>query len=124
MKKDFKDLKVYQLSLELFQNVLKDVDSIPDDRVGNLIADQVLRSVSSISANIAEGYGRMKGREYIHFLYISRGSLTETIDWYLKLKLIGYISEELYLERINLLNRIRALLTGLINSLESKYNNS
>jgi four helix bundle protein len=44
-----------------------------------------LRSVSSISANIAEGYGR-RGKDYERFLTIARGSTTESEDWLMKME--------------------------------------
>lgn len=45
------------------------------------IGKQLARSVDSIGANIAEGYGRYSYQEQIHFLYISRGSLFESFVW-------------------------------------------
>ena len=92
--KDFRELKVWQKAIELFEQVAKDVEGFPNTRAAWVIEDQVLRSVGSISANIAEGYGRRKGKEYEHYLYISRGSTNETIDWYEKLKRLGYVSGE------------------------------
>jgi four helix bundle protein len=44
------------------------------------LKSQIRRSSRSISANIAEGYGRYHYQENIQFLRISRGSLLETID--------------------------------------------
>ena len=85
-----------------------------------MIEDQVLRSVGSISANIAEGYGRRKGKEYTHYLYISRGSTNETIDWYKKLKRLAYISAEVFVEREAICLELRAMLSKMIDTLEKK----
>jgi len=41
------------------------------------MAKQLLRAVTSIGANIAEGYGRNEGKEYVRFLQIAYGSANE-----------------------------------------------
>lgn len=46
-----------------------------------IIGDQIVRSSDSISANIAEGYGRYHYLDRIKFYYNSRGSLLETKHW-------------------------------------------
>lgn len=84
--KDFRELKVWQRGMELFEGVVRDVESFPKTEAAKIIANQIIRSVSSITANIAEGYGRRKGKEFGHYLYISRGSANESIDWYEKLR--------------------------------------
>lgn len=118
--KDFRELIVWQKAVDLFEQVVKDVEKFPNTRAGRVIEDQVLRSVGSISANIAEGYGRRKGKEYEHYLYISRGSTNETIDWYEKLKRLGYVSGEVFSERESLCLELRAMLSKMIDSLEKK----
>ncbi len=114
---DFKELRVYQLSLKCFIQTVSDMKKLYRNDVSRIISNQVLRSVSSISANIAEGYGRKKGKEYIHFLYIARGSTTESIDWYEKIKLLNYIHIEDYNQQIDNFEHIRAMLTKMINKL-------
>jgi len=59
--KDFRDLIVWQKAMGLFEDVVKDAEKFPNTEVARIISNQVLRSVSSVSANIAEGYGRRKG---------------------------------------------------------------
>ena len=113
--KDFRDLVVWQKSIEVFEMTAKDVKTFPKTEIGRIIADQVLRSVSSISANIAEGYGRRRGSEYVHYLYIARGSANETIDWYEKLKRLKYVKRQSCEKMIDQLEQIRAMLTTMIN---------
>ena len=43
--------------------------------------DQFLRSVDSVQANIAEGYGRFHFRDKMRFSFNARGSLYETLSW-------------------------------------------
>ena len=91
MIKDFRDLIVWQKSHQLFLDIIKDVELFPKTQAARIIIDQILRACSSISANIAEGFGRRKGKEYLHYLIISRGSTTETLNWLIKCLDIGWI---------------------------------
>jgi len=116
--KDFRGLTVWQKGMELFDAVVKDVESFPRTEVSRIISNQVLRSVSSITANIAEGYGRRKGKEFEHYLYIARGSTNESIDWYEKLRRMNYISDEIFDNREQICQEIRAMLSKMITSLD------
>src|SRR3990172_12889120 len=116
--RDFRDLMVWQKAMGLFEDVVKDVEKFPSSEVARIISNQVLRSISSISANIAEGFGRRKGKEYEHYLYISRGSTNESIDWYEKIKRLGYITSDTFTQREKICEEIRAMLTAMINKLE------
>ncbi len=52
----------------------------------NTLGSQFVRSVDSISANIAEGFGRFGKKDKIKFYYYSFGSLKESLDWNEKAK--------------------------------------
>lgn len=54
---------------------------LPNERSAWVIIDQVIRSAFSVGANIAEGFGKYKGREYSRFLQIALGSARETEYW-------------------------------------------
>ncbi len=45
------------------------------------LGNQLIRSVDSISANLAEGWNRYSKKDKINFYVIARGSLAETTDW-------------------------------------------
>ena len=111
---DFRSLKVWQKGMVLFENVVKDVESFPRKEAAKIIGNQILRSTSSITANIAEGYGRRKGKEFQHYLYIARGSANETIDWYEKIKRLRYIESKLFDNREQMCQEIRAMLSKMI----------
>ena len=59
-----------------------------------MLIDQIIRSSRSITANIAEGYGRYTYNDYKHFLTIARGSLTKTQNHLYTAFDLGYITEE------------------------------
>jgi len=58
------------------------------------VGTQFTRSIDSISANIAEGFGRYTKKDKIKFYRIGKGSLKESLDWNEKSKARGLISEE------------------------------
>ena len=57
-------------------------DNFKKDTIGK----QIVRSCDSVSANIAEGYGRFYYKESKQFYFYSRGSLQETKSWLGKCK--------------------------------------
>jgi four helix bundle protein len=74
------DLEVYQLAEQLSDLIWNDYD-LWDYKAQRTIGLQVIRSVDSIAANIAEGYGRFSGPDRKRFYLISRGSFEETKCW-------------------------------------------
>ena len=60
----------------------------------NTVGSQFVRAIDSISANIAEGFGRYNKKEKIHFYRISFGSLKEAIDWTEKSKQRKLLTED------------------------------
>jgi four helix bundle protein len=116
----FRELTVWQKSHELFLKIANDVELFPKNRVGWIISDQILRSSSSISANISEGFGRRSSADYTHFLAISRGSTTETQNWLMKCRDLGYMTEGIFDERAGICSEIVKMLNALIGSLQRK----
>ena len=120
MVMDYKDLTVWQKSVDLVQNIYESLSYFPKTETYAL-SDQIKRAVISIPSNIAEGSGRNTTKEFIQFLYIALGSACEV-----ETQLI--IAERLkYLVRVDSLlkdiDEIRKMLNGLINSLKRKDKN-
>jgi four helix bundle protein len=90
---NLEDLEVYQLA-ETFSDeiwlIVHRWDYFAKDTVGK----QIVRSADSISANIAEGYGRYHYKENRNFCYFSRGSIIETKGWLKKSKNRNLLNEE------------------------------
>jgi four helix bundle protein len=71
-----KDLLVWQKSVTLASKVYRVTRELPDEeRYG--LTRQIRRAAISVASNVAEGAGRSRRAEFIHFLHIARGSLTE-----------------------------------------------
>lgn len=71
-----KDLKLWQESMILVEDVYKITVDFPKEEMFGLIS-QIKRSVVSIPSTIAEGAGRKGKTEFIRFLYIALGSTSE-----------------------------------------------
>jgi len=74
------DLRIYNIANEISDEIWKLVDKW-DYFTKDTIGKQFVRSADSISSNIAEGYGRYHFKENKNFLYYSRGSAYESLDW-------------------------------------------
>lgn len=89
----FEDMTVWQEARELAVATYKITKQFPPDEKYGLTS-QIRRSASSVSANIAEGFGRGSRKEHSHFYRIAFGSLLETKNFiYLSAKL-GYIGQD------------------------------
>lgn len=88
----FEDLKVWQMAADLTVGVYRLVKKFPvSEKFG--LSPQLLRSVNSIGANIAEATGRYHFKDKIKFLYNARGSLIETQHHLIIANRLGYISD-------------------------------
>ncbi|PAU95948.1 four helix bundle protein [Aliifodinibius salipaludis] len=75
----FKDLKVWKESRRIRQHISNLVETLPKEEKFRL-KDQLIRASRSVTANIAEGYGRFHYQENIQFCRQARGSLYELLD--------------------------------------------
>ena len=91
MSNRIEDLEIYTLA-DNFSNkiwvLVLEWDYFTKDTIGK----QITRSADSISANIAEGFGRFHYKENKNFCYFSRGSLIETKGWLNKCKVRNLIN--------------------------------
>lgn len=84
------------------------------------IGQQLVRAVDSVSANIAEGYGRYHKKDKIKFYYYARGSASESCDFCLKAKIRGLLSEKQYQIIFNELQKLPQEINGLISHTHNK----
>ena len=111
---DYKDLKVWQESMDLVEKIYTLVKVLPREETYAL-SDQLRRAIVSVPSNIAEGQNRNTRKEFAQFLYIALGSISEVETQLLigqRLKYFNNIDNEL-----NLITKIRKMLNGLINSI-------
>ena len=89
------DLKVYQLAMEIGDEIYFKVDEWESFQKWTT-GKQLVEAGDSIAANISEGYGRYFYKENRQFQYYSRGSQSETITWLTKAKNRRLITENEY----------------------------
>ncbi|MCB8999464.1 MAG: four helix bundle protein [Bacteroidales bacterium] len=111
------DLEAWKLSIEMVKEIYRITKQFPSEEKFGL-SQQMRRAAVSVPSNIAEGAGRRSTKEFIQFLYISTGSLTE-----LETQLI--ISKELDIIKscesyLKMTKSIKVMIRGLIKGLENK----
>ena len=121
--KSFEDLDVWKIGREVRTKIYSLINALPNTENYNL-KSQMRRAAISVTANIAEGYGRFHYQENIQFLRVARGSLYELKDHLIACFDLKYITQKDYhdLEEKILLN-IR-LIDGLIRNIKSKINDN
>jgi four helix bundle protein len=84
------------------------------------LTSQLRRASYSVPANIAEGSSRESKKDYLHFLYISRGSLSETQYFIHLARRLGYLSTEEADKLHGQTKQAFACLHGLIQAVEKE----
>ena len=105
-------LNCYREAMFLIDAVRDDAAKLTSHPVFSGAKGQLVTSVGSIAANIAEGYGRMTAADRSKFLSYALGSTREAITWYQTTRPEGNSPETS--DRIERLSRIRRMLIGLL----------
>ncbi len=123
MEYTLEKLEVYQLA-ETFSDIIWNLVASWNYFTKDTIGKQLVRATDSISANIAEGYGRYYYKESKQFFFYSRGSLQETKAWLAKCKRRNLIEMNKADELINESEKLLAKLNGYIKFIASsaQYN--
>ena len=115
----FENLEVYKVARGLVCDIYKLQCQFPKEE-RYALGDQIRRSSTSITSNIAEGAGRNSYKEKIHFIEIAFGSLMEAFSQLQNAQDLGYIAET-EVEAIRpQFNHVAALLSLLKQSYEQK----
>jgi four helix bundle protein len=121
--KGFKDLNCWKEGRVLRQQIAALTKSFPETEK-YLLASQITRSARSVTANIAEGYGRYTYTDTRHFFIQSRGSETEILDHLTVAEDENYINRELPTELENQCEKIFKLINGYIAYLDKSQKKS
>lgn len=117
MKSDFRNLEIWKMARSLRKDLRSLCDKLPTVEHYRL-SDQLIRAARSVTANIAEGYGRYHYQENIQFCRVSRGSLYEILDHLTVCTDEGYISDEIFREFEFKIENIVKKLNGYIKYLK------
>ena len=120
MKKfSFETLEVYKEARILVKGIYLLQNKFPKEEKYAL-GDQIRRSSTSITSNIAEGSGRNSLKEKIHFIEIAFGSMTESFSQLQNAQDLGYIDEDEIDALRPSFNKVAAYLSGLKASYERR----
>lgn len=106
------NLEVYRLGLFIADIGWEDIVILDKNRITRDEADQIHRSLDSISANIAEGYSRSTGKDRARYFEYSLGEAREARDRYYKVR--RALKPEVALHRIKLLTQIIKILNTFV----------
>ena len=118
MKFGYENLDVWNKAVDFAVQVIETVERIFTDRKHYRLLEQIESSSTSVSMNLAEGKGLYSKKEFIHYCYISRGSLYETMTLLVIFKRIKWINESEYLKLETNGKEIVSMIMGLIKSLK------
>ncbi len=100
-----KDLEIWQKGIELVEKIYKLTSTFPREEIYGIIS-QMRRSVISYPSNIAEGAARFSRKEFIQFMYIALGTLSELETQVIISLRLGYHSDGNLLEEIEVLRKM------------------
>lgn len=109
---NYKNLKVWQVAMELAEELYRVSAELPPDERFGLIS-QMRRSVVSIASNIAEGTGRNTDKDFARFLNLALGSAFELETQLLLSVRLGYLSQAAP-EVLKKVNQVQKMLHNLI----------
>src|SRR5208337_4376084 len=90
LNRGYMKLEAWQRGMDLFVTAFRLCAAVSDFKLKSQFRD----AAQSVSANIAEGYGRRSLPEYLQFLYTAKGSLAETLTRAIGLQNVGFISDD------------------------------
>lgn len=111
---NYKELQVWQKSIELVLDVYELIRELPaEERYA--LGDQMRRSAVSIPSNIAEGHARASKKEFAHFLSIASGSLAELETQLILCQRLNYCSSEVVDKLLGEFDTLERMLVTLRN---------
>jgi four helix bundle protein len=113
-------LRVWQDAVRLVTTIYRLTENFPPDERYGLVS-QMRRSAVSVPSNIAEGAGRGSEKEWLQFLFIARGSMSELETQIMVAENLGYIQStgRLFEEIDKLFAQLGALINRIKTRIES-----
>ena len=114
--KQYQDLVAWQKAMELVEEVYKITRALPKEEIYGL-SSQLRRAAVSVPSNIAEGQSR-SSRDFVHYLSMAHGSLSELETQMLIAARLGYIEADRLSDLTQLTAEVGRLIHGLSRSIE------
>jgi four helix bundle protein len=112
------DIEAYRISFSLSNRIWEIVLSW-SHFAQNTVGQQYITATDSISANLAEGFGRYGKKDKIKFYRYAQGSMYETFDWTEKARMRKLITEDQYQYVLGELKKLPKAINSLV-----KYTNN
>ena len=117
--RNFNNILAWQKADDLTVAIYDVTRAFPKEEMYSLTS-QIRRAAYSVPANIAEGASRSSQKDYLHFLYIARGSLSE-VSYFIHLsKRLNYLNDANHAPIAEQADETSRVLTGLIRSVEKE----
>ncbi len=117
--RDYTKIEAWKLADDLTVAVYQATQTFPREEIYGLTS-QLRRASYSVPANICEGSSRESKKDYLHFLYIARGSLSETQYFVHLSQRLGYLPDADAERLIGQTRQTFACLHGLIKAVEKE----
>lgn len=111
------DIKIR--TLEFGISVVKIASQFPKTPAGFALASQVIRSGTSIGANIAEAQDAISKKEFTKTINISLKETRETLYWLILIREVGFLDKNTLNSEINEAKEIRAILSAIVKKSKS-----
>ena len=112
-------LDAWNKGIDLVEDIYKVTKDFPDEEKYGIVS-QLRRAAVSVPTNIAEGAGRRTKGDYIRFLFIASGSISEVETLLAISERLDYIGEEVFKTLTDKSERVTALIGGLVKYLENR----
>ncbi len=116
MIKTFRDLKIWQKSMELVTDIYRITSNFPDEEKYGLTS-QLRRSSVSIPSNISEGFGRNSQGDFKRFVNISMGSLFELQTQIEVAKNLDFINKDIFEKIYDDTREIERMISSFLRTL-------
>jgi four helix bundle protein len=123
MAQSFRKLLVWQKSMQLTVAIYQLTHDFPREEIYGLTS-QIRRAAVSVPSNIAEGHGRLNGREFRQFLGIARGSNFELQTQLEIARALGFGNVKLLEDADGLSHEVGKMIYALLESVENQIRES
>ena len=110
--RSYRDLKVWQLGMDLVVDCYQHTSGFPADERFSL-TQQIRRAAVSVPSNVAEGYGRTHLGDYLYHLSIANGSLMELETQIIIARRLGFMAQQGCNRLLRLTAELGRMLAGL-----------
>ena len=117
--RDYTELIAWQRAMDFVEAVYQVSRTFPKDELFGLTS-QVRRAAVSMPSNIAEGQSRRSTKEFLQFLSVARGSLSEVETQLVISKRLNYLSSDQLSDLQHKSSELGRLINGLSNAIQKR----